>query len=158
MATSPASDPDEQPARLQLEESASFDKHIIHYIQRAAATGLYEIRGLARKRRVPHFDDLVFLGASLSRYPLEGIARSARRRPPWVLALQSGPSSLRCRSQLPDELRRTVGKRKRSPRTGRHRAWHVDHDWRWRHDERGATVIEDARISVPAVALWFQSG
>jgi glutamate synthase domain-containing protein 2 len=72
MATSPASDPDEQPARLQLEESASFDKHIIHYIQRAAATGLYEIRGLGAKRRVPHFDDLVFLGASLSRYPLEG--------------------------------------------------------------------------------------
>jgi len=72
MATSPASDPDEQPARLQLEESASFDKHIIHYIQRAAATGLYEIRGLGAKRRVPNFDDLVFLGASLSRYPLEG--------------------------------------------------------------------------------------
>jgi glutamate synthase domain-containing protein 2 len=60
------------PANLQLEESASFDSHIIHYIQRAAATGLYEIRGLGAKRRVPHFDDLVFLGASLSRYPLEG--------------------------------------------------------------------------------------
>jgi glutamate synthase domain-containing protein 2 len=63
---------DELPANLQLEESASFDSHIIHYIQRAAATGLYEIRGLGAKRRVPHFDDLVFLGASLSRYPLEG--------------------------------------------------------------------------------------
>jgi len=25
-----------------------------------------------RKRHLPHFDDLVFLGASLSRYPLEG--------------------------------------------------------------------------------------
>jgi glutamate synthase domain-containing protein 2 len=57
---------------LQLEESASFDRQIIHYIQRAAATGLYEIRGLGAKRRLPHFDDLVFLGASLSRYPLEG--------------------------------------------------------------------------------------
>src|SRR3977135_2534587 len=63
---------DEPPAHLQLEESASFDRHIIHYIQRAAATGLYEIRGLGAKRHVPHFDDLVFLGASLSRYPLEG--------------------------------------------------------------------------------------
>jgi methylamine---glutamate N-methyltransferase subunit C len=59
-------------ANLQLEESASFDRHVIQYIQRAAATGLYEIRGLGAKRRVPHFDDLVFLGASLSRYPLEG--------------------------------------------------------------------------------------
>src|SRR6266850_3014698 len=63
---------DEPPADLPLEESASFDRHIIHYIQRAAATGLYEIRGMGAKRRVPHFDDLVFLGASLSRYPLEG--------------------------------------------------------------------------------------
>ncbi len=56
----------------QLEESAGFDRQVIRYIQRAAATGLYEIRGLGAKRRVPHFDDLVFLGASLSRYPLEG--------------------------------------------------------------------------------------
>ena len=38
----------------------------------ASATGLYEIRGLGAKRHVPHFDDLVFLDASLSRYPLEG--------------------------------------------------------------------------------------
>jgi methylamine---glutamate N-methyltransferase subunit C len=55
-----------------LEESATFDSRVIHYIQRAAATGLYEIRGMGAKRRLPHFDDLVFLGASLSRYPLEG--------------------------------------------------------------------------------------
>ena len=57
---------------LSLEESATLDRSMIDYIQRASATGLYEIRGLGAKRRVPHFDDLVFLGASLSRYPLEG--------------------------------------------------------------------------------------
>ena len=56
----------------QLEESAGFDRSTIDYIQRAAATGLYEIRGLGAKRRVPNFDDLLFLAASLSRYPLEG--------------------------------------------------------------------------------------
>jgi methylamine---glutamate N-methyltransferase subunit C len=78
MTTPAASDSDEPlaggspPENLQLEESASFDRQVIHYIQRAAATGLYEIRGLGAKRRLPHFDDLVFLGASLSRYPLEG--------------------------------------------------------------------------------------
>jgi len=75
MATMPADavpQPASPDANLQLEESAGFDRHIIHYIQRAAATGLYEIRGLGAKRRLPHFDDLVFLGASLSRYPLEG--------------------------------------------------------------------------------------
>lgn len=58
--------------RLSLEESQGYDRRMIHYIQNAAAHGLYEIRGLGAKRRLPHFDDLVFLGASLSRYPLEG--------------------------------------------------------------------------------------
>jgi methylamine---glutamate N-methyltransferase subunit C len=67
------SDQTESDARdRSLEESAGYDRHTIQYIQRAAATGLYEIRGLGAKRRVPHFDDLLFLGASLSRYPLEG--------------------------------------------------------------------------------------
>lgn len=58
--------------RIQREESAGYDRKVIDYIHRASATGLYEIRGLGAKRRVPHFDDLVFLAASLSRYPLEG--------------------------------------------------------------------------------------
>ena len=57
---------------LVCEESATFDRSVIDYVQRASATGLYEIRGLGAKRRVPHFDDLVFLGESLSRYPIEG--------------------------------------------------------------------------------------
>ncbi len=57
---------------LSREESATFDRKTIDYIQRAAASGLYEIRGLGAKRAMPHFDDLLFLGASLSRYPLEG--------------------------------------------------------------------------------------
>jgi glutamate synthase domain-containing protein 2 len=55
-----------------LRESATFDRKVIHEIQRAAQTGIYDIRGWGAKRRVPHFDDLVFLGASMSRYPLEG--------------------------------------------------------------------------------------
>jgi glutamate synthase domain-containing protein 2 len=58
--------------RLGREESWGYDRRVMDYIHRAAATGLYEIRGLGAKRKVPHFDDLVFLGASLSRYPLEG--------------------------------------------------------------------------------------
>jgi glutamate synthase domain-containing protein 2 len=57
---------------LQREESAGFDRSVQDYIQRASATGLYEIRGLGAKRKLPHFDDLVFLAGSLSRYPLEG--------------------------------------------------------------------------------------
>ncbi len=58
--------------RLQREESALFDRTTMDYIHRASTTGLYEIRGLGAKRKLPHFDDLVFLAASLSRYPLEG--------------------------------------------------------------------------------------
>jgi methylamine---glutamate N-methyltransferase subunit C len=65
---------------LQQEESATFDRAMIDYIQRAAATGLYEIRGLGAKRKVPHLDDLVFLGASLSRYPLEGYREKCRTK------------------------------------------------------------------------------
>src|SRR5215467_9110854 len=52
--------------------SATFDEHSIAEIHRAAATGIYDIRGFGAKRKVPHFDDLLFLGASVSRYPLEG--------------------------------------------------------------------------------------
>lgn len=52
--------------------SSTFDPNTIAEIQRAAATGIYSIRGGGAKRPVPHFDDLLFLGASISRYPLEG--------------------------------------------------------------------------------------
>jgi methylamine---glutamate N-methyltransferase subunit C len=52
--------------------SATFDSHSVAEIRRAAATGIYDIRGGGAKRKVPHFDDLLFLGASMSRYPLEG--------------------------------------------------------------------------------------
>jgi glutamate synthase domain-containing protein 2 len=58
--------------RPWLRESATFDRHTISEIQRAAREGIYDIRGFGAKRRVPHFDDLLFLGASMSRYPLEG--------------------------------------------------------------------------------------
>ena len=58
--------------RPGLRESATFDRNAIWEIQRAAREGIYDIRGWGAKRRVPHFDDLLFLGASMSRYPLEG--------------------------------------------------------------------------------------
>src|SRR5438552_2029134 len=54
------------------EESWGYGRSTIDYIQHAAAHGLYEIRGMGAKRKLPHFDDLLFLAASLSRYPLEG--------------------------------------------------------------------------------------
>jgi glutamate synthase domain-containing protein 2 len=58
--------------RIHAEESASYNSHTLAYIHQAAERGIYDIRGLGAKRHVPTFDDLVFLTASASRYPLEG--------------------------------------------------------------------------------------
>ena len=52
--------------------SNTFPPAVIAEIQRAAAEGIYAIRGNGAKRAMPTFDDLVLLGASVSRYPLEG--------------------------------------------------------------------------------------
>ena len=57
---------------MTLRESALFSREVIAEIQRAAREGVYDIRGFGAKRRLPHFDDLLLLGASVSRYPLEG--------------------------------------------------------------------------------------
>jgi hypothetical protein len=53
-------------------QSATFSNPTNAEIRRAAATGIYDIRGGGSKRSLPHFNDLLFLGASISRYPLEG--------------------------------------------------------------------------------------
>ena len=82
-------------ARLGLRESATFDRSTIAAIHRAAETGIYDIRGWGAKRPLPHFDDLLFLGASMSRYPLEGYRercdtdvvlgdRHAKHRCTWI--------------------------------------------------------------------------
>ncbi len=64
--------PENKPPQTLPRYSATFDPHTLSEIRRAAATGIYDIRGGGAKRKVPHFDDLLFLGASMSRYPLEG--------------------------------------------------------------------------------------
>ena len=53
-------------------ESFTYDRNTIAEIRRAANTGIYRIRGWGAKRVLPTLDDLVLLGASMSRYPLEG--------------------------------------------------------------------------------------
>ncbi|MEO1579368.1 MAG: FMN-binding glutamate synthase family protein [Pseudomonadota bacterium] len=58
--------------RTTPRQSWTFSQDVNAEIRRAAATGIYDIRGGGAKRRVPHLDDLLFLGASISRYPLEG--------------------------------------------------------------------------------------
>ena len=47
------------PEHEPLEESFSFNRNAISYIHEAAERGVYDIRGMGAKRRMPTFDDLV---------------------------------------------------------------------------------------------------
>lgn len=53
-------------------QNNSFPLDVIYQIHELADTGNYRIRGLGARRSLPTFDDLTFLTASASRYPLEG--------------------------------------------------------------------------------------
>jgi methylamine---glutamate N-methyltransferase subunit C len=64
--------PPTEPPMDARRASHTFPPEAIAQIQRMAEEGHYEIRGWGAKRRLPTFDDLVFLTASVSRYPLEG--------------------------------------------------------------------------------------
>ena len=61
-------------------DSHTFGPDVIAGIHDMADVGHYAIRGLGAKRAVPTFDDLVFLTASASRYPLEGYRERCETR------------------------------------------------------------------------------
>ena len=83
-------------------ESYTFDRATIAEIQRAANTGIYRIRGWGAKRALPTFDDLVFLGASMSRYTRSRVtARPVTRRSRWGRATRPSRSSSRFPSPSP---------------------------------------------------------
>lgn len=63
--------PDDLPMDARRHSDA-YPPEMIAQIQRMATEGHYEIRGWGAKRHLPSFDDLLFLAASLTRYPLEG--------------------------------------------------------------------------------------
>ncbi len=75
--------------------SATFDEFTLAEIRRAAATGIYDIRGFGAKRKLPHFDDLLFLGASVSRYPLEGYREKCATDVTIVARFSSKPIKLK---------------------------------------------------------------
>ena len=65
----------------------SFPPDVIARIHDMADTGHYPIRGLGARRKLPTFDDLVFLTASVSPLPARGLPGAVRdhdgaRRPP----------------------------------------------------------------------------
>src|SRR3712207_8345407 len=61
-------------------ESHLYNRDVQAWVRKAANRGIYDIRGMGAKRKVPHFDDLVFLTASASRYPLEGYRERCETR------------------------------------------------------------------------------
>jgi glutamate synthase domain-containing protein 2 len=63
-----------------MDQSHSFPPEVITGIHEMADAGHYAIRGLGARRKVPTFDDLVFLTASASRYPLEGYRERCETR------------------------------------------------------------------------------
>ena len=70
----------------------NFPPEVIDRIHQMADNGQYPIRGLGARRRVPTFDDLVFLTASVSRYPLEGYRERCETR--TVLGARHGARPL----------------------------------------------------------------
>ena len=142
------------PARV-----GTFDRDVIAEIQRAAREGIYDIRGFGAKRKVPHFDDLLFLGASVSRYPLEGY----RERCDTDVMLGDALREEAAPAEDPDhdrgdELRRAVGAREGGARARRDRDGHVDDDRRRRHDGGGARALRDARLPAPPLPLRHEPG
>jgi len=70
----------------------NFPPEVIDRIHQMADNGQYPIRGLGARRKVPTFDDLVFLTASVSRYPLEGYRERCETR--TVLGTRHGARPL----------------------------------------------------------------
>lgn len=66
--------------RRVLNTSRTFTPEAIAAIQERAELGRYPIRGFGALRNVPRFDDLVFLSASLTRFPLEGYRESCETK------------------------------------------------------------------------------
>jgi methylamine---glutamate N-methyltransferase subunit C len=58
----------------------TFPPQVIADVHALADLGRYQIRGFGARRAIPTFDDLVFLTASASRYPLEGYRERCETR------------------------------------------------------------------------------
>ena len=139
--------------------SATFDEFAIAEIRRAAATGIYDIRGFGAKRKLPHFDDLLFLGASVSRYPLEGYREKCATDVTHRHALRQEADH----AEDPDhdrrhELRLAVGAGQGGARPRRDRHGHIDDHRRRRHDAGRARAFENPGLSAAALALRHEPG
>ena len=140
--------------RTTPRQSATFSQDVNSDIRRAAATGIYDIRGGGAKRRVPNFDDLLFMGASISRYPLEGYREKCDTKVTLGTRFAKNPIEL----DIPITI---AGMSFVRPCQGSIGArcqcgWDInDHRRRW-HDPRRTRAFHQAGLSVPAVTLWYE--
>ena len=145
--------------RPGLREGAIFNRDVIHEIQRAAREGIYDIRGFGAKRPVPHFDDLLFLGASMSRYPLEGY----RERCDTDVTLGARHAKKPIHLDIPITIAgmsfgALSGPAKEALGRGASRGRHLHDHRRRRHDRGGARGLEAARVPAAALALRDEPG
>jgi hypothetical protein len=63
-----------QAPRTVARKSAPFDDYTLSEIRRAALTGIYDIRGGGAKRKLPHFDDLLFSRTMTEVIALSGLS------------------------------------------------------------------------------------
>ena len=139
--------------------SATFDEFSLAEIRRAAATGIYDIRGFGAKRRLPHFDDLLFLGRFGQPLSAGRLSRKMRHRRNDRRALRKqADHTENSHHDRGHELRFAVGARQGSARARRHGNGNLDHYRRWRHDARGARAFGNSDLSAVAVTLWNEPG
>ncbi len=133
----------------------SFPPEVIARVHEMADTGQYPIRGLGARRKLPTFDDLVFLTASVSPLPAWRATGSAARPRPCSAAA-TAPSRLEL--DIPITIAgMSFGALSAAAKEALGRAatevGHVDHHGRRRHDPRGAQGLRAARVPGAAVAL-----
>ena len=140
-------------------KSATFDDYTLSEIRRAASTGIYDIRGAGAKRRLPHFDDLLFLGASISRYPLEGYREKCGTNVVLGTRFAKKPIELKIPITIAGmSFGSLSAQAKEALGAWRNHCRNLHHYGRWRHDAGRARAIQDAGLSIPAVALRDESG
>ena len=140
-------------------KSATFDDYTLSEIRRAASTGIYDIRGAGAKRRLPHFDDLLFLGASISRYPLEGYREKCGTNVVLGTRFAKKPIELKIPITIAGmSFGSLSAQAKEALGAWRNHCRNLHDDGRWRHDAGRARAIQDTGLSIPAVALRDEPG
>ena len=111
-------------------------------IRRAATTGIYDIRGGGSKRRVPHFDDLLFLGASMSRYPLEGYREKCETALKLGTRNAENPLEIDIPITIAGMSFGALSAQARGFRTRCFIGRNINYYWRWRYDKRRKKALQ----------------